>query len=129
VTGVPASSRTPVPTAQTLEAQGHELLTGGNYTQAIAVLHKAVAAASPSSLTYAYALFDLGRALRLDGQPRDAVRVLVQRLAIPNQTAVVRAELTLALEALGQASGGAPVGPGKDHGHHGRGHGQVAASD
>jgi tetratricopeptide (TPR) repeat protein len=111
-------------------------MLAGQYSQAIGVLHQALNAASPGSLTYAYALYDLGRSLRLSGDPRDAVPVLQQRLQIPNQTGVVRQELDLALRAIGQgpsgpsspASGGtAPAPPGKlkhgDHGHHkDRGH-------
>ncbi len=72
-----------------------------------------MSAASPSSLTYAYALYDLGHALRLAGDPAAAVPVLEQRLRIPNQTAVVRAELNLALAALHRPTGAAPVA----HGH------------
>jgi hypothetical protein len=48
------------------------------------------------------------------------VPILWRRLQIPNQTAVVRAELTLALEALGQQAAGPPAPPtgrGKGHGH------------
>jgi hypothetical protein len=93
----------------------------GNFTAAIPVLRQAVADASPSSLTYAYALYDLGRSLRLAGDPRQAVQVLYQRLQIPNQTGAVREELQLALVALGQqANGGAAPGPGPagPPGHH-----------
>ena len=46
----------------------------GSYTEAIPVLRQALAAASPSSLTYAYALYDLGRSLRLAGTPRRRCR-------------------------------------------------------
>ncbi len=91
-------------------------MVDGNYQQAIPVLRQALSAASPSSLTYAYALFDLGHSLRLAGDPRQAVQVLWRRMQIPNQTDVVRAELQLALQELGQqtnASGGAsPGAPG-----------------
>ncbi len=109
VTATPAAATTPPPTADTLEARGHELMIDGDYGAAIPVLRQAVQAASPSSLTYAYALYDLGRSLRLAGDPRDAVTVLYQRLQIPNQTEVVREQLQLALLALGQTaqSGGA----------------------
>jgi serine/threonine-protein kinase len=127
-----------------LEAQGHQLMDGGNYTQAIPVLQHAVAQAAPSSLTYAYALYDLGRSLRLAGDPRAAVPILYRRLQIPNQTDTVRSELTLALRALGQqasgnagqqsggdagqqASGGTTVSPGQDGHNHGRGHQHGAA--
>ena len=113
VTASPAAATTPPPTADTLEARGHQLMDAGNYTAAIAALKQALQAADPGSLTYAYALFDLGRSLRLAGDPRAAVNVLYQRLQIPNQTGVVRQELQLALEALGQkaGSGGAGTGP------------------
>ena len=123
VTATSAAATTPPPSADTREAQGHQLMAQGNYTAAIPVLRQAIADASPNSLTYAYALYDLGRSLRLAGDPRQAVQVLWQRLQIPNQTGVVRQELQLALLALGQkANGGAapapgPAGaPGQQHG-------------
>ncbi len=102
-------------------------MAAGNYQSAIPVLRQAVpGAASPSSPTYAYALYDLGRSLRLAGDPRAAVPILWRRLQIPDQTSVVRGELTLALQALGQqsaTSGGAVPGqdaaPGPGHHHHG----------
>jgi serine/threonine-protein kinase len=117
----------PATGAAALAAQGHELMAGGNYHGAVQLLRQAVSAAPRSSLTYAYALFDLGRSLRLAGDPRAAVSILWQRLQIPNQTDTVRAELTLALEALGQSagsSGGASAGgdggpiAAKPPGHH-----------
>ncbi len=108
----PAAATTPPPTADTLQAQGHELLQDGQYAAAIPVIRHAVSAASPSSVTYAYALFDLGRALLLSGDPKAAVEVLWQRMQIPNQTDVVRTELQDALRALGkQANAGGPPGP------------------
>lgn len=121
-----AAATTPAPTADTLEAQGHTLMLDGSYPQAVDVLRKAVAAASPGSPTYAYAMFDLGRSLRLAGNPTAAVGVLYQRLQIPNQTGVVRNELRLALEAMGvqanHAGGGAAQGGGAGK-HRGRGAG------
>jgi hypothetical protein len=101
----------PTPTAVTLETRGHALLEAGSAGAAIPVLRQAVAAATPGSTTYAYALFDLGSALRQAGETQAAVRVLYARLQIPNQTGKVRAELTLALQALGrQVSTTAPAG-------------------
>jgi eukaryotic-like serine/threonine-protein kinase len=105
--------------ADALEAQGHQLMIGGNYNTAIPVLRHAVATATPASLTYAYALYDLGHSLRLAGDPRAAVPILWRRLQIPNQTGVVRAELALALRALGQQSGGAAPGPKRSPDHPG----------
>jgi tetratricopeptide (TPR) repeat protein len=95
----------------------------GSYQAAIAVLRRAVAAAAPDSLTYDYALFDLGRSLRLAGDPRDAIPILWRRMQIPNQTAVVREELQLALQALGQSvqqswgSAGPSASRPHDHGN------------
>jgi eukaryotic-like serine/threonine-protein kinase len=131
VTATPAAATTPAPLAETLEARGHQLMVDGNYSAAIPVLQQAVTAASPGSLTYAYALYDLGRSLRLAGDPADAAKVLYQRLQIPNQTGTVRAQLQLALLALGDkarsggagAGPGAGPGPGKHHGHLVRGGG------
>jgi len=117
----PATASTPLPTADALEAQGHQLMLDGNYGAAIAVLRRAVAAASPASLTYAYALYDLGRSLRLAGDPQDAIPVLRHRLQIPNQTGIVQAELALALRAAGLMPPGREPGPGHGHGDHGGG--------
>jgi tetratricopeptide (TPR) repeat protein len=94
-------------TAASLEADGHELLAQGRYAQAIGKLRGAVEAsggslascAEPTSeacLTYAYALYDLGSALRLDGDPSAAIPILSERLRIDNQRATVQAQLELA---------------------------------
>jgi Flp pilus assembly protein TadD len=96
-------------------------MESGNYRSAIPVLKRAVAAAPSNSLTYAYALYDLGRSLRLAGDPRAAAQILWRRLQIPNQTSTVRAELALALQELGQRAS-PPSAPGK-HGHDGGGQG------
>ncbi len=119
----PAAATTPPPVADELEARGHDLLAGGDPAAAIPVLRQAVSAASPGSLTYAYALFDLGRSLRLAGDPRAAAAVLWERMQIPDQTGVVREELQLALRALGRearrATPAAPDGPpGHRASHH-----------
>jgi len=106
----------PPPQAASLEAEGHQLMVGGDYQSAIPVLRQAVASTPRSSLTYAYALFDLGRSLRLAGDPRAAVPILWQRLQIPNQTTAVRDELTLALEALGQTQASRPPSAGSSQG-------------
>jgi serine/threonine-protein kinase len=111
-----APAPAPAGGADALEAQGHALMTSGNYRGAIPILRRAVASATPGSLTYAYALFDLGHSLRMAGDPRAAVPILYKRLQIPNQTPVVQAELALALQALGQRAS-VPSGPGDHHGH------------
>jgi tetratricopeptide (TPR) repeat protein len=130
-TATPAASQPTTTTASPgpdgLETRGHALMVSGQYQAAIAVLKQAVAHASPGSLTYAYALYDLGRSLRLAGDPEAAIPVLSRRLAIPNQTGVVRAELEMAMRAAGQtpaapgsqSSGGSPAAPrGPRHPHH-----------
>jgi len=109
---LPTPHAVPVPVsparAAQLDEQGHEMLERGRYGEAIAMLDKTLAAtgetvrdclqpASEACLTYAYALYDLGRALRLDGDPADAVPVLQRRLQIENQRATVQAQLELAL--------------------------------
>jgi hypothetical protein len=104
----PATGPAPATSASALQLQGHQELLAHSYPAAISTLHKALASASPSSLTYAYALYDLGVALLQSGNPQAAVPVLEQRLKIPNQTSVVRQMLDRALQASGQAPAAAP---------------------
>ena len=59
--------------------------------------------ADEACLTYAYALYDLGRALRLSGNPAAAVPLLERRLRIGNQRPTVQAELALARQEAGSA--------------------------
>ena len=97
--------------ATELEAQGHSLLEAGRYGDAVPVLKRAVLAtgetlgaclepANSTCLTYAYALYDLGRAERLNGEPQSAVRILERRLQIDNQRSTVGAELQLARQGI-----------------------------
>lgn len=110
----PRTPPTPVSPALAteLEARGHDLLEAGRYGDAVPVLHRAVLAtgeslvsclepASDVCLIYAYALYDLGRALRLSGHPAAAVPVLERRLEIDNQRPTVEAELHLASQGIG----------------------------
>jgi serine/threonine-protein kinase len=95
-----------------LALQGHSLIDQGNYAAAIDVLRQAVQDCPVSTTDpCAYALYDLGHALRLAGRPAEAIPVLQQRLQNPNQRGVVQQELELAQAAL---SGGGK--PGKGHG-------------
>jgi hypothetical protein len=98
--------------ATELEAQGHGLLEAGRYSDAVPVLRRAVRAtgetlgrclepASSTCLTYAYALYDLGRAVRLGGEPQAAVPILERRLQIDNQRSTVDVELRLARRGIG----------------------------
>ena len=78
-----------------LNKQGFDLMGAGRYDEAIPVLQEAVNSFPPGTgdLNYAYALFNLGKSLRLAGRPDEAIPVLEQRLEIPNQTDEVQAEL------------------------------------
>jgi hypothetical protein len=115
----PASS--PVAAAQ-LQAEGHQQLGEGRYTGAVGNLRAALAVSGESldrctepagqaCITYAYALYDLGRALRLAGHPTAAVPVLRERLRIDNQRPTVRYELDLAREQLHTVASMPPPGP------------------
>ena len=88
---------------KTLNEQGYALMEQGRYDEAIPMLEQAVAAypEGSSELTYAYALYNLGRSLRLAGRPDEAIPILERRLQIPNQTATVRRELEAAERAAG----------------------------
>jgi serine/threonine protein kinase len=102
-----ASQTTPATTSQTtatttpaatsdpaqMQLQAHNLIDQGQYDQAIAIDKEVVAKGPGSGLTYAYALYDLGHALRLAGRPDEAIPVLEQRMKINNQRDVVKAEL------------------------------------
>lgn len=114
------AARTPPPTqapvspklAAELQLRGHELLDAGEYTEAAHLLNKALAASgknvqnclqpvSGACRTYAYALYDLGRALMLGGIPAAAVPVLERRLQIENQRPVVTVALEQARAQMG----------------------------
>jgi eukaryotic-like serine/threonine-protein kinase len=81
-----------------LNDQGFGLMGQGRYDEAIPILQRAVNSFPPATtdVNYAYALFNLGRSLRLAGRPDEAIPILEQRLQIPNQTGVVQRELDLA---------------------------------
>lgn len=113
-TSTAAAPPTPISPAlaTNLESQGHALLASSQYASAIPVLRRALAATgeqanaclqpnSTTCLTYAYALYDLGRALRLSGHSAAAVPLLEARLQIDNQRPAVAAELQLAREHVG----------------------------
>ncbi len=91
------------PSGAELNQQGFDLLNAGRYEEAIPLLQQAVESfpEGTTDIDYAYALFNLGRALRLAGRPTEAIPYLEQRLQIPNQTATVRRELALARRAAG----------------------------
>jgi eukaryotic-like serine/threonine-protein kinase len=88
-----------------LNDEGYRLMNQGDYAGAVDVLQQAVNSFPPgtSDLNYAYALYNLGRSLRLAGRPDEAIPVLEKRLRIPNQTETVQRELDLAKQQAGQS--------------------------
>jgi eukaryotic-like serine/threonine-protein kinase len=109
--GTPSSATASVPEpagnddelGSKLNQEGFELIQAGDYEGAVPVLEEAVRAFPPGTedLDYAYALFNLGNALRLSGRPDEAIPILERRLAIPNQTEAVREELAVARSEAG----------------------------
>jgi serine/threonine-protein kinase len=86
-----------------LNQQGFDLMNAGRYAEAIPVLKQAVAGYPQGStdLNYAYALYNLGRSLRLAGKPAEAIPYLRRRLGFNDQRDVVRRELAAARAAAG----------------------------
>ena len=86
-----------------LNRQGFGLLNRGQYAQAVPVLERSVEAFPPGTtdVKYGFALYNLGRALRLSGRAGAAVPVLERRLQIPNQRETVQKELDAARRAAG----------------------------
>jgi eukaryotic-like serine/threonine-protein kinase len=100
----PASPAPVVPAAASpalLNQQGFDLMNAGRYNEAVPLLKRAVSGYPPGSteLNYAYALYNLGRALRLAGKPAEAIPYLQRRLGFDNQRDVVRRELAAARAA------------------------------
>ncbi|HEU4463145.1 MAG TPA: serine/threonine-protein kinase [Solirubrobacterales bacterium] len=95
---VPVPEGTDPAAGASLNEEGFALIQAGEYEAAVPKLEEAVAAfpAGSEDLDYAYALFNLGNALRLSGRPEEAIPVLERRLEIPNQTAEVEEELAAA---------------------------------
>ena len=88
-----------------LNDEGFRLMNAGRYAEAIPTLQEAVDSFPPgtSDLNYAYALFNLGKSLRLADRPDEAIPILEQRLKIPNQTDTVQRELDLAKQQAGES--------------------------
>jgi len=84
-----------------LNDQGFSLLNQGQAAQAVTPLERSVTAfraqGRKGDIGYAYALYNLGNALRLSGRPADAIPYLQERLAISNfKRGIVRKELKAA---------------------------------
>jgi len=86
-----------------LNDEGFALIEAGEAEAAVPILEEAVASFPEGSgdLNYAYALYNLGNALRLSGRPEEAIPVLERRLEIPNQENAVLAELDAARTEAG----------------------------
>jgi tetratricopeptide (TPR) repeat protein len=102
----PPGAETAIPAAAPaqLNDEGFRLMRAGRYGEAIPLLERAVAAFPENSteLTYAYALYNLGRSLRLAGRAQEAIPLLERRLRIPNQRDAVARELSAARLSAGQ---------------------------
>ena len=107
-----ASSNQPAAVSEdpaALNDEGFALMNAGRPGDAIPLLARAVdayGADGGDDLTYAYALYNLGRSLRLAGRPGDAIPVLERRMAIDNQRDVVARELEQARRDAGVGGGG-----------------------
>jgi len=103
IAAVPAPAGNDLALASSLNQEGFELVQGGAYEEAVPVLEEAIRAFPPDTedVNYAYALFNLGNALRLSGRPEAAIPVLERRLRIPNQTGTVSRELAAARREAG----------------------------
>jgi tetratricopeptide (TPR) repeat protein len=110
--------------ASALNARGFALMNQGRYGEAIPLLQRAVQRCGDSRESVcAYALYNLGRSLRLAGRPAEAIPFLERRLAYDNQTEAVQAELDAARREAAQAAP-APTGGGKPGKGHGKDKGQ-----
>jgi tetratricopeptide (TPR) repeat protein len=88
-----------------LNDEGFRLMNAGRYDEAIPVLERAVAGFPEGSgdLTLAYALYNLGRSLRLAGRLDEAIPILERRLQFNNQRGAVKRELKAARRGAGAA--------------------------
>ena len=84
--------------AMRLNEEGFRLMKRGRYSEAIPVLAQALRSFPPGkrSLAYAYALYNLGRSLRLAGRPDLAIPILEERMKFADQRHIVARELELA---------------------------------
>jgi serine/threonine-protein kinase len=93
--------------AVALNNQGFALIGQGNAPGAVQPLQRSVAAfraqGRKADVNYAYALYNLGNALRLSGHPADAIPYLQERLQISNyKRGIVKKELATAKQQAGQ---------------------------
>jgi eukaryotic-like serine/threonine-protein kinase len=102
-TPTPATSVDPARGVQ-LNDQGFVMMQRGDFANAVPILQQAVAAWPQDSgdLRYAYALFNLGKALNRSGRAAEAIPYLEKRLLWDDQRATVQAELDLARKNAGE---------------------------
>ncbi|HEX6697206.1 MAG TPA: serine/threonine-protein kinase [Solirubrobacteraceae bacterium] len=115
----PAQTAPPAPSTQAppaqaksddavaLNDQGFALIGQGKPADAVAPLQRSVEAfraqGRKGDIGYAYALYNLGNALRLSGRPAEAIPFLQERLQISNyKRGVVKKELKTAQQQAGQ---------------------------
>jgi serine/threonine-protein kinase len=89
-----------------LNDQGFALIGQGKATDAVAPLQRSVEAfraqRRKGDIGYAYALYNLGNALRLSGRPAEAIPYLEERLQISSyKRGIVKKELKTAREQAG----------------------------
>ncbi|HEX5898167.1 MAG TPA: protein kinase [Solirubrobacteraceae bacterium] len=106
-----AQTAAPGPQAKTddpvaLNDQGFALIGQGKPSDAVAPLQRSVEAfrarGRKGDIGYAYALYNLGNALRLSGRPADAIPLLEERLQVSNyKRGIVQKELSIARQQAG----------------------------
>ncbi len=100
----PQAPSEPVTDPVALNNEGFNLINQGLHEKAIPILQQSVDGFESIGRTaeddYAYALYNLGNALRLAGRPAEAIPILEQRVQIPNQVETVKAELKQARKDL-----------------------------
>jgi hypothetical protein len=134
-TSPPTAAGTDTASLNARQIQAYQQINGGNPAAGLAadqailgtLAHQGYSvsrcrepASDQACLIFAHALFDVGHALRLLGQPAAAADYLRQRLQIDDQRSVVLAELQALKAGAGKA--GKP-GKGPKHGKHGHGPG------
>jgi eukaryotic-like serine/threonine-protein kinase len=107
----PPQTAAPAPSAKSddpvaLNDQGFALIGQGKPVDAVAPLQRSVEAFRAQNrkgdIAYAYALYNLGNALRLSGRPAEAIPFLQERLQISNyKRGVVKKELKTAQQQAG----------------------------
>lgn len=104
IAGVPSYKNRDPSLARYLNSVGFRLIRQRRYDEAVPILKKSVSyfPDNTKDIVYAYALFNLGHALRMSGRAHEAIPVLEARMKINNQRETVRRELAAArVAALG----------------------------